>query len=207
MPFVTNREPPKSIVYIVDDDSSMREALSSLMRAFEWQVRTFETAAEFLAHARPNLPACLVLDVRLPITSGLELQRILAKRGDALPIVFMTGHGDVPMSVKAMKAGAVEFLLKPFSDVELLNAINLALELDAAGICERAELDEIRQRKASLSPREHEVLALVVEGMLNKQVAAKLDIAEDTVKVHRHNLMKKMGVRSLPDLVRLAERV
>ncbi|WP_366919352.1 response regulator transcription factor [Variovorax ginsengisoli] len=194
-------------MYIVDDDASMREALSSLMRAFEWQVRTFETAAEFLAHARPNLPACLVLDVRLPVTSGLELQRILAQRGDALPIVFMTGHGDVPMSVKAMKAGAVEFLLKPFSDVELLDAIDLALERDAAGIGERAELDEIRQRMASLSPREHEVLALVVEGMLNKQVAARLDIAEDTVKVHRHNLMKKMGVRSLPDLVRLAERV
>ncbi|MDN8618066.1 response regulator [Variovorax ginsengisoli] len=207
MSFVTGRGRPKSIVYIVDDDASMREALSSLMRAFEWQVRTFETAAEFLAHARPNLPACLVLDVRLPVTSGLELQRILAQRGDALPIVFMTGHGDVPMSVKAMKAGAVEFLLKPFSDVELLDAIDLALERDAAGIGERAELDEIRQRMASLSPREHEVLALVVEGMLNKQVAARLDIAEDTVKVHRHNLMKKMGVRSLPDLVRLAERV
>lgn len=207
MPFVTDREPPKSIVFIVDDDVSMRDALSSLLRAFEWQVRVFETAAEFLAHTRPNLPACLVLDVRLPVTSGLDLQRILAERGDVLPIVFMTGHGDVPMSVKAMKAGAVEFLLKPFSDAELLNAIELALERDAAGICERTELADLRQRMASLSAREHEVLTLVVEGMLNKQVAAKLDIAEDTVKAHRHNLMKKMGVRSLPDLVRLVERV
>ncbi|VTU16481.1 response regulator transcription factor [Variovorax sp. RA8] len=206
MPFASDRERRKSIVFIVDDDASVREALSSLMRAIGWQVQTFSTAAEFLAHTRPNVPACLVLDVRLPVTSGLELQRILAERSDALPIVFMTGHGEVPVSVKAMKAGAVEFLLKPFSDAELLNAIELALERDAAGIRERTELADIRERMASLSAREHEVMMLVLKGLLNKQAAAELGIAEDTVKVHRHNLMKKMGVRSLPELVRMVER-
>ncbi|VTU23140.1 Transcriptional regulatory protein FixJ [Variovorax sp. PBL-H6] len=206
MPFASDRERRKSIVFIVDDDASVREALSSLMRAIGWQVQTFSTAAEFLAHTRPNVPACLVLDVRLPVTSGLELQRILAERSDALPIVFMTGHGEVPVSVKAMKAGAVEFLLKPFSDAELLNAIELALERDAAGIHERTELADIRERMASLSAREHEVMMLVLKGLLNKQAAAELGIAEDTVKAHRHNLMKKMGVRSLPELVRMVER-
>jgi len=207
MQFAADVDRRAAIVFVVDDDASICAALSSLLRAVGWQVQTFESAAEFLAHGRPDTAACLVLDVRLPGTSGLELQRTLAERGDGLPIIFMTGHGDIPMSVQAMKAGAVEFLPKPFREEQLLDAIGLALARDAAGQRERADLADIRQRMASLSAREREVMVLVVQGMLNKQTAARLDISEITVKVHRRHVMKKMGARSLPDLVRLFERV
>jgi len=207
MPVAADRDRRTTIVFVVDDDAAMREALSSLLRAVGWQVQTCATAAEFLDHRHAETPACLLLDVRLPGSSGLELQRTLAERGDGLPIVFMTGHGDIPMSVQAMKAGAVEFLPKPFREHELLRAIELALERDAAGQRGRAELADIRQRLESLSRREREVMGLVVEGLLNKQAAAELDITEGTVKVHRRRVMKKMGAHSLPDLVRMVERV
>jgi FixJ family two-component response regulator len=196
-----------AVVSIVDDDASMREALSSLLRSVGWQVRAFASAAEFLAAARPALPACLVLDVSLPGESGLELQRTLNAQGDPTPIIFMTGQGDIPMSVRAMKAGAVEFLAKPFREQELLEAIELALRTDASQLRERSQLAELRRRVGSLSPRELEVMRRVVRGMLNKQIAAELRIAEITVKVHRRHVMDKTGARSLAELVRIAERV
>jgi FixJ family two-component response regulator len=207
MPLAADRDRRTTIVFVVDDDAAMREALSSLLRAVGWQVQTFATAAEFLDHRHAETPACLLLDVRLPGSSGLELQRTLAERGDGLPIVFMTGHGDIPMSVQAMKAGAVEFLPKPFREHELLQAIELALERDTAGQRGRAELADIRQRLESLSTRQREVMGLVVKGLLNKQAAAELNITEVTVTVHRRRVMKKMGAHSLPDLVRMVERV
>jgi FixJ family two-component response regulator len=199
--------PVAAVVSIVDDDASMREALSSLLRSVGWQVRAFASAAEFLAAARPALPACLVLDVSLPGESGLELQRTLNAQGDPTPIIFMTGQGDIPMSVRAMKAGAVEFLAKPFREQELLEAIELALRTDASQLRERSQLAELRRRVGSLSPRELEVMRRVVRGMLNKQIAAELRIAEITVKVHRRHVMDKTGARSLAELVRIAERV
>jgi FixJ family two-component response regulator len=198
---------PAAVVSIVDDDASMREALSSLLRSVGWQVRAFASAAEFLAATRPALPACLVLDVSLPGESGLELQRTLSAQGDRTPIIFMTGQGDIPMSVRAMKAGAVEFLAKPFREQELLEAIELALRTDASQLRERIQLAELRRRVGSLSPRELEVMRRVVRGMLNKQIAAELRIAEITVKVHRRHVMDKTGAQSLAELVRIAERV
>jgi FixJ family two-component response regulator len=207
MPEVNDRESGAGMVFVVDDDASMCEALSSLLRAVGWQVRTFDTAAAFLGYPRPDTSACLVLDVRLPGTSGLELQRTLADRGDALPVIFMTGHGDIPMSVQAMKAGAVEFLPKPFREDELLAAIQAALQRNAAGRQQRLELDSLLQRFESLSSREREVMALIVKWLLNKQAAAALGISEVTVKVHRRRAMDKMGARSLPELVRMVERV
>jgi FixJ family two-component response regulator len=207
MPEVNDRESGAGMVFVVDDDASMCEALSSLLRAVGWQVRTFDTAAAFLGYPRPDTSACLVLDVRLPGTSGLELQRTLADRGDALPVIFMTGHGDIPMSVQAMKAGAVEFLPKPFREDDLLAAIQAALQRNAAGRQQRLELDSLLQRFESLSSREREVMALIVKGLLNKQAAAALGISEVTVKVHRRRAMDKMGARSLPELVRMVERV
>jgi FixJ family two-component response regulator len=200
------RDGHAATVFVVDDDAAMREALSSLLRSIGWQVKTFATAAEFLAHSRPPTPACLVLDVRLPGLSGLDLQRTLSEVGVALPIIFMTGHGDVPMSVQAMKAGAVEFLSKPFREEDLLSAIRVSLERDAVGQRERGELAGIRERIASLSHREREVMQLIVQGLLNKQVGAALDISEVTVKVHRRRVMNKMGAHSLPELVRMVEK-
>jgi FixJ family two-component response regulator len=196
-----------AVVFVIDDDASMRDALSSLLRAVGWRVQTFATAADFIAEPRPPTPTCLVLDVRLPGTSGLELQRALRDQPDAPPIIFTTGHGDIPMSVQAMKAGAVEFLAKPFREEALLAAIDVALERDAAAQRERAELSDIRQRIASLSQREREVMSLIVQGMLNKQAAALLHISEITVKVHRRQVMRKMRASSLPELVRMAGRV
>jgi FixJ family two-component response regulator len=201
------RERGAGIVFVVDDDASMCQALSSLLRAVGWQVQSFADAAAFLAYRRPDTPACLVLDVRLPGASGLELQRLLADRGDKLPVIFMTGHGDIPMSVQAMKAGAAEFLSKPFSEDDLLAAIETALRRNAVGRRESLELAALRGRMASLSARERAVMDLVVEGLLNKQAAAALGISEVTVKVHRRRVMEKTGAQSLPELVRMASRV
>jgi FixJ family two-component response regulator len=197
----------EGIVLVVDDDTSMCEALSSLLRAVGWQVQTFATAADFLEFRRPELPACLVLDVRLPGPSGLDLQRELAARRDALPIIFMSSHGDIPMTVQAMKAGAVEFLSKPFREEQLLAVIDAAIERDGAARVDRAELAGLRQRFGLLSMREHEVMLLVLEGLLNKQAAAALGITEATVKVHRRHVMEKMAAASLPELVRMVERL
>ena len=194
-------------VFVVDDDLSVREALSSLIRSVGFQVQTFSSAVEFLQRPRPTGVSCLVLDVRMPGLSSLDLQGEFAKSGDPIPIIFITGHGDIPMAVRAIKAGAVEFLAKPFRDDDLLEAIRHALERDRAGRSEAAELDEIRRKYATLTGREREVIALMVKGMLNKQAAAELGVAEITVKVHRHNIMQKMKVRSLPDLVRMMEKV
>lgn len=195
------------VVFVVDDDLSVREALSSLIRSVGLRVLTFASAQEFLAFERPNATACLVLDVRMPGLSGLELQRELSLRELALPIIFITGHGDIPMTVRAMKAGAVDFLSKPFREQDLLDAIAHSLERDGAARQQRAELAEIQARYDTLTSREREVIALVVRGMRNKQTAAELGITEVTIKVHRHNIMEKMGARSLPGLTGMVDRL
>ena len=196
----------QAIVYVVDDDPSVREALSSLVRAEGLRVRMFGGADEFLAADREDAPSCLVLDVRLPGLSGLDLQRELGSERTPLPIIFITGHGDVPMSVRAMKEGAVEFLQKPFSDEQLLAAIGSALARDRVRRAEDAQLRASEERLARLTAREREILQHVVAGKLNKQIAAELGITEITVKVHRRHIMEKLGAESLPELVRLAER-
>jgi len=193
------------IVFAVDDDVSMREALSRLFRSIGMRARVFASAEEFLEYERPDAPACLVLDVRLPGLSGLELQRELAESG--IPIIFITGHGDIPMSVEAMKAGAVEFLTKPVRDQVLLDAIQQAIRRDRGSRKQRAEVAKHRVRYASLTQREREVLSLVVTGLLNKQIAAKLGTTEFTIKVHRRAVMQKMEAASLADLVRTAEKL
>ncbi|HTC24090.1 MAG TPA: response regulator transcription factor [Gemmatimonadales bacterium] len=195
------------IVFVVDDDPAVCEALSSLLRAVGLRAQTFRSAHEFVGHLRQDAPACVVLDVRLPGLSGLDLQRDLMKSGAPIPIIFLTGHGDVPMSVQAMKAGAVEFLTKPFRDQQLLDAIHEAIARDRTERTERAERDALRQRYESLSPREREVMAGVVDGRLNKQIAAALGITEITVKVQRARMMKKMRAESLADLIRTSERL
>jgi len=195
------------IVFVVDDDLSVREALSSLIRSVGLRVQTFASAQEFLAVERPDTVACLVLDVRMPGQSGLELQRELSRGERPLPIIFITGHGDIPMTVRAMKAGAVDFLSKPFREQDLLDAITQSLERDGAARQQRAELAEIQARYDTLTAREREVVALVVRGMRNKQTAAELGISEVTVKVHRHNIMEKMGARSLPALTGMVDRL
>jgi RNA polymerase sigma factor (sigma-70 family) len=196
-----------AIVFVVDDDDSVRDALSSLLRSVGRRVQTFASASEFLARPPADAPACVVLDIGLPDLSGLELQHVLGQRGDPLPIIFITGHGDVPMSVKAMKAGAIEFLSKPFLENDLLAAIEIAVARDAHQRERRAEIDGIRSRIAALSRREFEVIMLVVKGLLNKQAAAELGITEVTVKVHRHRAMEKLRASSLPEVVRMVERV
>jgi FixJ family two-component response regulator len=191
-----------AMVYVVDDDPALREGLASLIRAMGLQPRTFATGADFLAFGRPDVPSCLVLDVRLPGLSGLDLQSTLGGSAASPPIIFISGHGDIPMSVRAMKAGAVEFLPKPFEEGQLVAAIEEALTRDRAARERRAELAAAEERCGLLSAREREVAACVVRGLLNKQIAAELGITEVTVKVHRRHIMRKLQVRSVPDLVR-----
>ncbi len=196
-----------AVVFVVDDDSSIREAIKSLVSLVGLRVETFGTAPEFLRSKRPNLPGCMVLDVELPGLSGLDLQRELAAHGIKLPIIFITGYGDIPMSVRAMKAGATEFLTKPFRDQDLLDAIQQALERDRAARQHSREIAELRDRFDALTSREREVMGLVVAGWLNKQIGFELEISEITVKIHRGRVMNKMGAQSLADLVRMTERL
>ena len=196
-----------SIVFVIDDDAAIREALASLVRSVGLRVETFRSPDEFLKKKLPAVPRCLVLDVRLPGTSGLNFQRELAEANVHIPIIFITGHGDIPMSVRAMKAGAVEFLTKPFRDQDLLDAIQVGLEKDRDRREGEAEILRLKERFESLTPREQEVLPWVVTGRLNKQIAAELGTSEATVKVHRSQLMRKMGAESVADLVRMADKM
>jgi FixJ family two-component response regulator len=195
------------IVFVVEDDSSMREALTDLITSVGLLVKAFKSAREFLEHRKPDAPTCLVLDVRLPGLSGLDLQRELVRTEAPIPIIFITGHGDIPMSVRAIKEGAVEFLAKPFRDQDLLDAIQHALEIDRAARLERSMVAELRRRYESLTKREREVMKLVVSGLLNKQIAGELGSSEVTVKMHRGQVMRKMKAQSLVRLVRMAEKI
>lgn len=196
-----------AVVFVVDDDAGVRAGTRSLLASMGFEVQTFESASEFLGSKRPEVPSCLVLDVRLPGLSGLDLQRELVASGTSIPIIFITGHGDVPMSVEAMKGGAVEFLTKPVRDQQLLEAVQHAIARDRVEREKRAEVAEVRRRYESLTPRERDVMVRVVAGRLNKQIAFELGTAEITVKLHRAQVMQKMQVESLAALVQLAERL
>ena len=196
-----------STVFVVDDDRSVREGLVDLINSVGMKVEAFSSAQEFLRCKRPDTPACLVLDVRLPGPSGLDLQRQLGRSGHPIPVIFITGHGDIPMSVRAMKDGAVEFLTKPFRDQDLLDAIHQALDSDRAAREQRAKAAELRCRYESLTPREREVMHLVVRGLLNKQIASELGASEVTIKMHRGQVMHKMRAESVVELLRMAEMI
>jgi FixJ family two-component response regulator len=202
---------PKSqqqpVVFVVDDDISVRESLELLIKFAGWQPETFASAGEFLARPRATMPSCLVLDVSLPDLNGLELQKLIASDRTDMPIIFITGHGDVPMTVQAMKAGAVEFLTKPFDDEVLLSAIRHAIRRSAAVLDDQSEISALRSSYESLTPRERDVMRLVVAGMLNKQIGLKLGISEITVKAHRGKMMQKMRADSVADLVKIAVRL
>ena len=198
---------PGPEVYIIDDDQGVCHALSSLFRSVGLAARTFGSAREFLDASLSDAPGCIVLDIGLPGLSGLDLQQVLTDRGFQIPIIFITGHADVPMTVQAMKAGAIEFLTKPFSDQDLLNAVQSALDRDRAARQDLAHVANLRARYETLTPREREVMLLVVTGMLNKQIAAELGASEVTVKLHRGRVMHKMGAESVADLVRMADRL
>jgi FixJ family two-component response regulator len=193
------------IAFVIDDDVSVREALKSLLRSVDMRVEVFGSAIEFLKYKIPDAAACLVLDIRMPGVNGLDFQVELAKVDIRIPIIFITGHGDIPMSVRAMKAGAVEFLTKPFRDQDLLDAVQIALDRDRARRSLDKSVYEVRANFETLTPREQEVIAFVTAGLMNKQIAAELGVSEVTVKAHRGNVMKKMDARSIADLVRMAD--
>ena len=201
-PALANAEP---IVFVVDDDASVRDSLNNLFRSVGLRTAAFGSAHEFLQHKLPDVPSCLILDIRLPRLSGLDFQAELAKADIHIPIIFMTGHGDIPMTVRAMKAGAVDFLTKPFRDQDMLDAVTTAIERDRTRRNEARALASLRAAFATLTPRERQIMSLVTAGLMNKQVAAEIGVAEITVKIHRGHIMRKMAAKSLPDLVRMAQ--
>lgn len=201
-PALANAEP---IVFVVDDDASVRDSLNNLLRSVGLRTAAFGSAHEFLQHKLPDVPSCLILDIRLPRLSGLDFQAELAKADIHIPIIFMTGHGDIPMTVRAMKAGAVDFLTKPFRDQDMLDAVTTAIERDRTRRNEARALANLRAAFATLTPRERQIMNLVTAGLMNKQVAAEIGVAEITVKIHRGHIMRKMAAKSLPDLVRMAQ--
>jgi FixJ family two-component response regulator len=202
---MANKEPEQPIVFVIDDDDSIRTGLARLLKSVGLQTEMFGSAPEFLKRKLPDVPSCLVLDIRLPGQSGLDFQSELAKSDIHIPIIFMTGHGDIPMTVQAMKAGAIDFLAKPFRDQEMLDAVAKAVERDRKRREDEKAIAGLKARYESLTPREQELLTLVTSGLMNKQIAAEIGIAEITVKIHRGHIMRKMGARSLADLVRMTE--